>query len=532
MTAQLSSLRSHRLRSPLLLLIVLLCALALVSEFASASIAATFTVNSTADMFDANPGDGVCETAAGNGVCTLRAAVQEANALAGADMITVPAGTYSLSNGTLSVLSNVNISGAGRDSTSIRGVVNLSGTGNLFTDGVVTISNMTIRDGRAFNGGGITNAGELTLQNVAVLSNRSPFGGGILNLGGAVLTVRDSLIENNTGSNGAGIQNVGPDGALYIYNSIIRANVADNTGLGVGGGGILVNGTATISDSIIDNNRIQNSGGGKAFPAGGGIMVGGDPLNKLRINNSKVINNTADDQGGGLTVYAGSVTIGNSTFADNKADNGAAIWTGNATLAIDGSTFAGNQAEEIGGAIFNNASATIRNSTFYKNRTAPTGGLWAGAIYNQGNMMLINITIANNSALGGGGISYGDGSNTSLLNVILAYNSPGNCLGPVTSLGHNLESANSCGLNAAGDMINTNPLLGPLADNGGSTHTMALLPGSPAIDAGSNAQCPSVDQRNVRRPQDGDLNGPDECDIGAYEVAIQQLFVPIVFKNP
>jgi len=95
------------------------------------------------------------------------------------------------------------------------------------------------------------------------------------------------------------------------------------------------------------------------------------------------------------------------------------------------------------------------------------------------------------------------------------------CSGTITSLGHNLESADPCAFAATGDLSNTNPLLGPLADNGGKTLTLALLPGSPAINAGTNVGCPATDQRGVPRPQFG------TCDIGAYEFVLW-VYLPVV----
>jgi hypothetical protein len=98
-------------------------------------------------------------------------------------------------------------------------------------------------------------------------------------------------------------------------------------------------------------------------------------------------------------------------------------------------------------------------------------------------------------------------------------------LGAITSSGHNLSSDSSCSFTAAGDLQNTNPLLGPLAANGGPTPTHALLPGSPAFGAGTNIGCPATDQRGNTRPQ-GVL-----CDIGAFErVVVQTLFLPLVVK--
>jgi hypothetical protein len=87
----------------------------------------------------------------------------------------------------------------------------------------------------------------------------------------------------------------------------------------------------------------------------------------------------------------------------------------------------------------------------------------------------------------------------------------------MTSLGHNIDSGASCGFTSPGDLGNTDPQLGLLADNGGPTDTHALLPGSPAIDAGINANCPDEDQRFIARPQDGDGDATAVCDIGSYE---------------
>jgi hypothetical protein len=97
------------------------------------------------------------------------------------------------------------------------------------------------------------------------------------------------------------------------------------------------------------------------------------------------------------------------------------------------------------------------------------------------------------------------------INTILAGNSPSNCSGTIADAGHNLSSDNSCVFTGAGSLNNTDPMLGPLADNGGPTLTLALLPGSPAIDAGDDSAAPPTDQRGVARPVGA------ASDIGAYE---------------
>ena len=120
--------------------------------------AAVFTVNSPADAVDANPGNGVCETASGNGVCTLRAAIQEANALAGADTITLPPNSYLLNVVTeLGITDSLTITGGGAPTTVIDGNKSVRPNGRVLAIGsgiTVSISGVTIRNGGTGGGGG------------------------------------------------------------------------------------------------------------------------------------------------------------------------------------------------------------------------------------------------------------------------------------------------------------------------------------------------------------------------------------------
>lgn len=261
--------------------------------------------------------------------------------------------------------------------------------------------------------------------------------------------------------------------------------------------------TATIAGLTITNgtgwaDELTNTGGG----------IYNDHAT-LAIDKCTVSGNYAGYGGGGFHNRSGTLTVTNSTFNGNWAaapgsvGDGGAIFNdahdGDATLTVSNSTFSGNQSYHIGGGIYNDVGATltVNNSTFSDNIDASN----AGAIFNVG-AMTIGSTILNGR--------YG--------NLYSYY-------GTVTSLGYNLSSDAASGfLTATGDRINTDPVLGPLQDNGGPTFTHAPLTGSPVIDAGKNFTAASRDQRGanfVRTFDDPSIvnaNGGDGTDIGAFEV--------------
>jgi hypothetical protein len=167
----------------------------------------------------------------------------------------------------------------------------------------------------------------------------------------------------------------------------------------------------------------------------------------------------------------------------------------------------------------------IVNSTLSGNvSTAWHGG---GIFHTDGQMSIINSTITENVAPGGtaAGIVSADFGGLApvitLTNTIVAGNITGTSCAVVNfgggaanvvSAGYNIDSDNSCNLNATGDQPTSDPMLGPLADNGGPTLTHALQAGSAAIDSADDAVCPATDQRGVSRPQGA------ACDVGAYEL--------------
>ena len=204
------------------------------------------------------------------------------------------------------------------------------------------------------------------------------------------------------------------------------------------------------------------------------------------------------------------------TIAGNNADvHGGAICNfGFAT--IFGSTLSTNDAigGDGGGILNDGGNLNITNSTITTNGAQNSGG----GISNSGTANLTNVTVVSNSANTSGGNLYNStGFTLTVRNTIIANSvTTTNCNGVITSASGNLSSDLSCSLPGS-DLSNVDPLLGGLAGNGGPTLTHALLPGSPAIDAGNGGVLPTTDQRGYVRVWDGNGDGTAIVDIGAYE---------------
>ena len=374
------------------------------------------------------------------------------------DTVVVAAGTYGEG---LTIAHDLTLQGAGAGQTVIDGSNNTGNSGSVVAvTATVEIAQVTIQGGHAATyGGGIDNAGTLALIDSTVVNNSTAFiGGGIFNDSNAMLTIENSAIGGNSAATGA---------APY-------------------GGGIYNTGAMTLTASAVSGN---NAGGN-----GGGIYNDGSSVTLIA---STVSDNTAG---------AGS--------ANGQAGHGGGIETGASTLTLVNSTVSGNSATRSG------------------------GGIGEGGDF--GTVASYNSTISGNSALNGGGVFVGGGVTANLANTIVAANtnpavpnaSGPDCQGTLTSQDYNLLGNNSgctlvnaAGAGAPGDQIGTpaqpiNPLLGPLQNNGGPTLTQALLPGSPAIDAGNPGGCRdgrqnllTTDQRGQPRPD----SNSGRCDIGAFE---------------
>jgi CSLREA domain-containing protein len=437
------------------------------------SAATFFSVNSTGDGPDSNLADGVCND--GTGACTLRAAIQEANTIAGDDTITFDIslnGSIIILNSALpNIVGNLNFSGNGSSLLTVqRSTAGGTPDFRIFTINsgtAVTITGLTISNGRVVGmtspanlGGGILNSGTLTLNFCAVSGNFASSGGG------------------------GGIHNLD---TLIVSNSVVSSNIGGGIANNLFGGTT----TATINNSVISGNTI-----------GSGIY--NNALNataNLTINNSTISGNTTDSVagGGGIFVGAGSftsratLTINNSTISGNNATAGqgggiysAAVF-GNAltTLRITNTTITGNSSSGDGGGIlhFSNGSgstavATVTNSTIVSNSAGSSSGKGGGINTSIANSIttfsLRNTIVANNTASAGA-----DAPDLSGEFVSQDYNFIKNTSGATFT---GTTTHNITGLD---------PTLNPLADCGGPTQTMLPLPHSPAIDAGDVTNLPA-----------------------------------------
>jgi predicted outer membrane repeat protein len=441
---------------------------------------------------------------AGGVVTTCTEAALRAAVAGGGTVIFACDGTITLSN-TIAISADTVLDGAGHEVTlSGGGLVRVLSGGAGVT---LTLLSLSIADGKSTDGGGgVYSSGQLNATNCTFHDNSAIWNGGAIYNEGTVNVSCCSFMRNRavgvTGAKGSsgtpfsrpglgGDGGPGCGGAIYnggsalIDGSLFATNLAVGGTGGEGGEGIL--GVGTYSD--------QTGGSGGE----GGLGEGGALFN---VNTANVVNCT----------FAGNIVSGGAGGRGGPA--GLFTWNPHGTAQ----GFPGGN-----GGMGRDAYFTIYQT--------------AGQFY-RGPLYLGNCTVAFNSAVGGAGGAGGSGSygnpngqtgpsgsggsagigsgwetSLSLVNTLLATNG-GNGGGALIDLGHNLSSDTSCAFTNTGSMNNTDPHIGPLANNGGPTLTVALLAGSPAIDAADPAAAPESDQRGVARPV-----GPAP-DIGAFEYGL------------
>ena len=399
----------------LLILAALLLGLSPRPAHAEGDMAAqTFAVNIATDGADAAVGNGICDVdlATAGAQCTLRAAIQEANATAAADTVTLGGRHYQLS-----------LAGANEE--------------NALTGDLDIKNNLTII---GEFGSTVVDGGSLDRVFAVLL--------------GANVILRNVTIQHGAADNGAGVL-VDIGSTLALERSTVRDNIANADS---GGGIYNAQGTLTLVQSTLTGNYA---------PYGGAIFNRG----ALTVQNSTLFDNDAY-RGGALNTNSSSATlIVNSTISGNRASDGGALYVQSGVVTLNNATLTGNHAQDgEGGGI--HGAATAANTLIAGNLGAKPD--CAGTL----------------TTLGYNLIGVGSG-----------------CAGPVNGLlGDQVGSAGAP----------IDPMLGPLQDNGAFLLTHALLPGSPALNAGNPAApngvgsaCMATDQRGLARP------GGVRCDIGA-----------------
>ncbi|HFD92189.1 MAG TPA: right-handed parallel beta-helix repeat-containing protein [Gammaproteobacteria bacterium] len=534
-------------RSFIILLLFFLAAFSLPAQ------ALTFVVNSTENAsFAGDRTDGKCESTLGKDVCTLPAAAEEALFSPGVDTIIISVG--GVINGAV-ITGDIELIGPGWDTLTIKQLKVLMNKNQS-----LVIRDIKLAGGRGTSGNvlggcldiqakqdnetidlsslrfddciGYPNAGAL-----AISSSASPSGpvsvslrdievknsrgnAGAIILGGAMtVSASDLVLSGNTGDTGQGSTVYPQAAAMWITNGArVEIDGLDISGPPAGSGSrgpllrIENNSSVTLRNARI-NGGVQDGGvlvkAGSAFHMFGG-EIGNNEGGGLYNEGGTVVledvwvhgNNRTFQGGAGLNNNAGNLTLRRSLVSGNTAQAllgkaiGGGIYHRSGNLVLENVTVSGNQADIYGG-VYAAGPASFTNVTITDNRGGNESGLYVTAA----------------------GVPF------EITNTVISGNANGDCgherrAFTFQSLGGNISGDASCPFDPAVDLLNTDPMLGPLADNGGAFPSHMPKPGSPAIDGGVDSLCPQVDQRGVQRPQDGDGDGAPACDSGAVEVEL------------
>jgi CSLREA domain-containing protein len=464
------------------------------------------------------------------------AAVHKVVAISG---LTLTGGDVAGYGGAISSRENLTLTGC-----TLSGNAATEGGGALTTSGLfdeVLIEDSTLSDNRSGNTGGAIDArGRVTLHDTTVTGNSGTIGGAIFHQGAynRRLTIIDSTISGNSATSGGGI--------AEGYLTIVGSTISHNTSLTDGGGMVLNGGDLMITSSVVNENTAALYGAGIRLAGFASATItdcdisgnaagalGGGILSNISINPGLTVTGTtiSNNLGGGIaagfaplavercTITGNSVvgiftqfnrvTVVESTISGNTDNGGMFIDGGTATITR--STISGNSSFYDGGGIAGQfTTITLESSTVSGNASSGYGGGVAAGYFTD--LLIANSTISGNSAdFGGGGIL--TDVNAMLSHMIVAGNTVGGVPSDVSGTATVEFSLVGVDIGATiidngGNLIGTtaapvDPLLAPLADNGGPTLTHALLPGSPAINRGDLTavagvgDVPEFDQRGA-----------------------------------
>lgn len=421
----------------------------------------------------------------------------------------------------------------------------LGGTGGPGVSGTIAFN---------FGGGGYGGAifndmGGVTLSNVVFLANTAKGG-----QGGSAPSPPPS--KGGPGGPSAGGALYSRTGLVTIVNCRFDSNAAPasvpgpangynpNSGPATAGAAYFVSGTNVVANTVF--NR-QSVGGGQWFcnasagalyqtagslrligctfstnqvTGGDGIIIGSGSNAGSADGGAALLTFISAGQQGQVKLYCDAV-ISNSCFIRNIARGG-----------LQGPAV-GAAGTAAGGGLESSTTLRMFNCTLAANLAIggditypsyPVSSAYGGALNLSGTSTLTHVTIAANTVskgAGAGGSSVAQGGGIYLSsgkvyvrNSLFSTNAPGNSTGTLQDDGNSLSSDGTCAFSAPGSLNSTDPMLAPLGMYGGPTFTMALRPGSPAVDAGNPAFCLASDQRGVPRPQGAN------CDIGAFEGAV------------
>mgnify|MGYP006076179977 FL=1 len=494
-----------------------------------------FTVDTSSDSIDISPGDGIC--ADSNGECSLRAAIMESNAITGLNNIFIPNNEYLITlnvssengcvSGDLDITSDLVIQGELTRETIIN-ADSLDRVFHVLPGVIVTIEHLEIHQGFVFaeNGGAILNQGDLSLFEVGIRNSMTEgdtqgaqiggMGGAIANEG--IITIENTTINDCMALGGKGGNGIAPGGG-------------SGGGGGPGFGGAIYNTTdavgVMVNSTISGNIAIGGRGGSGTHHQGSGVVSspgglgGGNGGSAGGQNGNGGVGNWAGGGGGGGSISGAG---GDGGFGGGGGGGGANSWGGNSGPSGDGGLYGGNGGQGccsggsgggggagLGGGLFNNSGDfSITNCTFAFNEAL--GGNGGGGWFSGGGA----------AGSGGGGAIFNLDGNVILNNCLSAENissdSGRHLAGEMSSTGgHNLVQTSDAEVTfigvTTGDLLDLNPLIFPLTNNGGNTDTHQVEscdPISPAINAGNDDLASNLDQIGQGRS--------GISDIGALEV--------------